>query len=219
MTNKIKLILGVIVFVGLLIWIGSIVFNSKVIPSSINLPIALRKTQTAQAKDIKVVYIQPLGQVDEKYINAVVQSVTSFFKMQCIVKPKVDFTTDILAASNTRYEASKILNKYHSKENLLIITEKDIACKNGSYAEWGIFGLGERPGTTCVVSTYRLRKNVSESKVLERLEKVALHEIGHNLGLDHCTNNIRCLMNNADGTIKQVDREEVWFCEKCLAQL
>ena len=51
--------------------------------------------------------------------------------------------------------------------------------------------------------------------MLERLKKVALHEIGHNLGLEHCSNNKECMMNDADGTIKQVDREKIWFCKKC----
>jgi archaemetzincin len=52
--------------------------------------------------------------------------------------------------------------------------------------------------------------------MLERLKKVALHEIGHNLGFEHCTNNKECMMNDANATIKQVDREKIWFCSKCM---
>jgi archaemetzincin len=55
--------------------------------------------------------------------------------------------------------------------------------------------------------------------MLERLKKVALHEIGHNLGLKHCTNNKECMMNDACGTIKQVDREKIWFCDNCWKQI
>ena len=64
-----------------------------------------------------------------------------------------------------------------------------------------------------------MQKNVSKQKTLERLEKVALHEIGHNLGLNHCTINKECMMNDANGTIKQVDDEKLWFCEKCMKQI
>ncbi len=50
--------------------------------------------------------------------------------------------------------------------------------------------------------------------MLECLKKVALHEIGHNLRLEHCTNNKEFMMNDANRTFQQVDREKIWFCSK-----
>ncbi len=168
----------------------------------------------------KTIYIQPLGNVNQEYVNYIKKSVENFYGYSCIIKPKLSLTKDILAASKTRYEAGKILKKYNSKQNLLLITEKDIAHrKSSNFPEWGIFGLGYRPGTSCVISTFRLKKNVSKAKLLDRLKKVALHEIGHNLGLEHCTNNKECMMTSASETIKQVDREKIWFCSKCWKQI
>ncbi|WP_284653302.1 matrixin family metalloprotease [Flavobacterium terrisoli] len=167
-----------------------------------------------------VVYIQPLGDVNVDYSNHLKKSVEAFYGYECVIKPALPLTADLLAPSKTRYEASKILVKYLSNHNLLLVTEKDIAHhKNAEFPEWGIFGLGFRPGKTCVVSTFRLQRNVSRAQFLERLRKVALHEIGHNLGLDHCTHHSQCMMNDANGTIKQVDQEKVWFCDQCRAQL
>lgn len=168
----------------------------------------------------KIIYIQPLGNVNQEYVNYIKKSVENFYGYSCIIKPKLSLTKDILAASKTRYEASKILKKYNSKNNILLLTEKDIAYrKSDVFTEWGIFGLGSRPGTTCVISTFRLKKKVSKAKLLDRLKKVALHEIGHNLGLEHCTNNKECMMTSASETIKQVDREKIWFCSKCWKQI
>lgn len=164
----------------------------------------------------KTIYIQPLGDVNQEYVDYIKTSVKNFYGYDCVIKTKLNLTNAILAGSKTRYEAGKILKKYNSKENVLLITEKDIAHRKSSeFTEWGVFGLGFRPGTTCVISTFRLKKNVSKAKFLERLKKVALHEIGHNLGLEHCTNDKKCLMTSASGTVKQVDIEKVWFCSKC----
>ena len=171
-------------------------------------------------KPVSKINIQPLGDVSPEYINLVKKSVKSFYGYDCVVLTKKEITKDMLSRIKKRIDAKKALRNNLSFDNLLIITEKDICCKKDTKnSEWGIFGLGLRPGKTCIISTCRLRKNFSKQKTLERLKKVALHEIGHNLGLDHCTNNKECMMNDAKGKIKQVDSERVWFCEKCREQI
>jgi predicted Zn-dependent protease len=126
------------------------------------------------------------------------------------------FPAFILAASKTRYEASKIIEKYNSNKNVLLLTDVDIVYfdKIKNIKEYGIIGLGLRPGKTCVVSTFRI-KNAGQEKLLDRLKKVSIHEVGHNLGIDHCNYDIECLMNDARGTVKQIDRERVWLCDNC----
>jgi archaemetzincin len=171
-------------------------------------------------KPVTKINIQPLGAVSPVYINQIKKSVKSFYGYDCVVKPKKEITKDMLSRVTKRIDAKKALRSNLSFDNLLIITEKDICYnKNKSNPEWGIFGLGSQPGRTCIVSTFKLKREVSQQKTLERLEKVALHEIGHNLGLNHCENNKECMMSAANGTIKQVDNEKVWFCEKCREQI
>ena len=172
-------------------------------------------TTSFKKKSSKTIYLQPLGDVNKVYTDYVKSSITTFYGYECVVKSKVDLSNDLLAKSKTRYEASKIIKKFKNNQNILIITEKDIAYKKSEkFKEYGIFGLGDRPGKTCVISTFRLKNNGAK-KMLERLKKVSLHEIGHNLGLEHCNYNIECMMNDARGSINQVDREKIWFCNKC----
>jgi archaemetzincin len=179
------------------------------------IPLFIFMSSLSYSQPVKTIYIQPLGNVNKEVINTVKTSIESFYKYKCLVKTPVPLSQDILTKSKTRYEASKILKKFNSTKNLLILTEIDIAYVNGNIPEWGIFGLGYRPGTTCIVSTYRLKKKVSHIDFLDRLVKTSLHEIGHNLGLKHCSNNKKCLMQDAKGSAKCFKDEKVWLCDKC----
>jgi archaemetzincin len=168
----------------------------------------------------KIINIQPLGKVSPIYINWVKKSIQSFYGYEVIVLLNKEITKDMLSKVTKRVDANKMLKINPTSENLLYLTERDIChFKDKKRPEYGIFGLGLKPGKTAITSTSRLKKGVSEQKILERLKKVALHEIGHNLGLSHCTNHKNCMMNAANGTIKQVDLTKVWFCEKCEKQI
>jgi archaemetzincin len=167
----------------------------------------------------KIVYIQPLGNVEIKYMDHVKKTLNNFYGYKCIVNPRVNLTNDLLSKSKKRYDGLKILKKFNTNRNILIITEKDITTKKGNIDEWGVLGLGFRPGTVCVVSTFRMKRDANEKKILDRLKKVSIHEVGHNMGLDHCKNDIKCMMNDAKGTITQIDREKFYFCEKCKNQI
>lgn len=168
----------------------------------------------------KTIHIQPIGKVSPIYIQMVKESVKSFYGYNCVVKPKMEVTNAMLSRVKKRIDANKALRSNKTSENLLFITERDVSYnKDIANPEYGIMGLGLRPGKTAIISTFRFKKGVSQQKILERLEKVALHEIGHNLGLKHCTNNDRCMMTAAKGTVKQVDFMKVWLCEKCKQKL
>ncbi len=176
----------------------------------------------SKTKPIKTIHIQPLGMVSNEYILSVKKSIKSFYGYDCKVLPQKKITNDIISKVTKRIEANKVLDKYNSEINLLVLTEKDICYfKDKNRPEYGIFGLGgiKKNNNTCIVSTFRLKLGATKQKTLKRLEKVTLHEIGHNLGLYHCENNEKCMMSAANGTIKRVDNVKVWFCEKCREQL
>jgi archaemetzincin len=189
----------------------------KIILFSVSIILILFIFSNYYFNKIKTVHIIPLGKVDKKIILHVEKSIADFYKIKCIIEKEVNIDSNLLADSKTRLEASKILSHFLSIENRLIITEKDIAVvnKERNSNEWGIFGLGYQPGATCVISTFRLKRNANQQLLYKRLQKVCIHEVGHNLGLTHCTSNNKCLMNDANGSIKQVDLEEIMFCKDC----
>jgi archaemetzincin len=174
-----------------------------------------------------VVAIQPLGKVDTLVIQKISNGIKDFFPVRVAVQPPAELPPDAFYKPNQRYRAEKLLvyldsiAEDHGNEFLKVIgiTSVDISTTKGDIYDWGIFGLGYLPGRVCVVSTFRLgRKKVGEVKFFERLVKVVNHELGHNFGLDHCPTP-ECLMEDAKGTVKTVDRETGALCPDCQARL
>ncbi|RYD30228.1 MAG: hypothetical protein EOP87_16970, partial [Verrucomicrobiaceae bacterium] len=123
-----------------------------------------------------------------------------------------------------RYKADRILVEISGQEpatahRILALTTRDISTTTEKSEDWGIMGLGEVGGRTCVVSTFRLRKGkADETLFAARLVKVVNHELGHTFDLDHCAV-AGCLMQDAKGKIATMDGESGRPCAACAAQL
>lgn len=81
------------------------------------------------------------------------------------------------------------------------------------YSDFGVFGLGYRPGSSAVLSNFRLTKNKALKK--EQLKKILLHEMGHNLGLKHCTSLEKCLMQDAAEKLQTINLVPLALCKDC----
>jgi len=82
-----------------------------------------------------------------------------------------------------------------------------------------VFGEAQLGGRAAVVSTARLSEPVPmDRRVLwERLAKEAVHELGHALGLTHCSRP-ECAMSRSSG-LRDVDRKGGQLCADCQALL
>ncbi len=85
-----------------------------------------------------------------------------------------------------------------------------------------VFGLSELGGRAAVISTYRLRPEFCEKAqdwdlLMERLEKTAVHEVGHLVGLTHCRD-ARCVMH-ASTIIEHTDAKLATLCPTCMELL
>jgi archaemetzincin len=108
------------------------------------------------------------------------------------------------------------LNNYPAcAEKVLAVINRDITVRGVDY----IFGLAALGGRCAVISPVRLRevyynRECDYELFLERLLKEALHELGHTLGLTHCSNE-SCNMKFSS-TVYEIDRKSILFCDDCL---
>ena len=189
-------------------------------------------TKKNSAKSI--VGLQPLGKVNTKLLDSIVIELERSGVFQCIVLPQTQMPSMAFVHIKTpRYRADKLLrylkkNKPDSVQYIMGITSLDISTTKkdnlgntlkpeSKYEDWGVFGLGYKPGVASVVSIYRLKSK--PSLLSERLQKVCLHELGHNLGLPHCDSQKDCVMSDAAESISTIDREAKQYCTSCVGKL
>lgn len=170
--------------------------------------------------NIGTIDIQPYGNFPDNLINEADSGILKMYKLKVVVLKALPLPDAAFYPPRNRYRAEKLLTDLENhlskgSSKIIGLTIKDISTTKNGYEDWGIFGLGSLSGSTCVVSTFRLRAhNASDELLKERLIKVINHEIGHTLGLLHCPN-ANCLMEDGKGSINTVDNEDGTFCSDC----
>ncbi len=170
-----------------------------------------------------IIAIQPLGEVKQERIDIVKKGLEAAFGLKVETIEAKPLPKEAWYEPRSRYRAEKLLTfldeKSEAKYRIVIgLTSKDISTTKDEHEDWGIFGLGELDGRVCLVSTFRLNaRGADEAKLRERMRKVAIHEVGHVMGLPHCPTK-GCVMRDAESSILTVDEETGEFCEKCKAR-
>ena len=175
------------------------------------------------AQERHVLYIQPLGkQLPDTDVELVKTALVSFYGLDVQLLPRVDLPKGAWYPPRKRYRADILLDFLETRLpadgiRVLGLTGVDISTTKGDVYDWGILGLATMEGAACVISSFRARRGVGAKAGRDRLAKVAVHEIGHTLGLPHCPT-VGCLMEDAKGTVSTTDREYD-LCSRCRAAL
>jgi archaemetzincin len=169
-----------------------------------------------------VVILQPLEFTDSAALLQLKDSVEQFYDVTVYINSNKSFPGDLFYKPRNRYRADRIIhwlrmNMPDSVRTIVGITSKDVSTTKTNAYDYGVMGLGYRPGNACVVSTFRPAKTAKNKKHLqERLYKLVIHEMGHNFGLPHCSNEA-CFMVDAEGQMK-LDNER-FLCDSCKRSL
>lgn len=183
-----------------------------------------------------VIGILPYNGIKDSDIDSVHSVLSSTYGFDVVILDHIDLPqTAFTTRRSPRYRADSLL-RFQRKiipDSISIIiglTNKDISNTKMDpttlnvkepqriYVDWGIFGLGELGGKSCVVSTNRLQKGVNKETYFTRLKRISTHEVGHVLGLPHCPTP-KCVMNDANESIKTIDKSTGDLCEKCWSKI
>jgi len=161
--------------------------------------------------------------ISDEDVAFVRQALTLFYGVEVRLLPSVTLPAAAWYPPRRRWRAEKLLDALAAARPadarfVLGLTAADISTTKGTIVDWGVMGLGSIDGTAGVISSFRSRKGARDARhARERLGKVAVHELGHVLGLEHCPTR-GCLMEDAEGKVATTDREHD-LCPRCRALL
>ncbi len=106
------------------------------------------------------------------------------------------------------------LGKQHPSSKLLGVTDVDLFIPILTF----VFGEAQLGGQSALLSSHRLRQQFyglpeDVNLLFDRVEKEALHELGHTLGLVHCQDLV-CVMHFSN-SVEEVDMKPSEYCVQC----
>lgn len=167
--------------------------------------------------------ILQIGKINPEIIQRIQENLRMIFpKTTCvIILKKLPIPEETFDKTRDQYFSEAILRKiqeYAEKEEalnrVLGIVDVDIFVPELNF----VFGEAECPGKAALISLWRLKPEFygeapNTELFLERTTKEAVHELGHTLGLRHCSNPF-CVMYFSN-SIFDTDRKQSLFCNKC----
>lgn len=170
-----------------------------------------KPVKNQEQKKAVTILIQPFQDIKSENLEKVVVGIKKVYPNVKVLEA-IAFPENTYYKERNRYRADSIIKFLNSKTNdgfvTIGLTSKDISATRGKIKDFGIMGLGYRPGKACVASMFRLNKENTD----EQFYKIAIHELGHTQGLPHCPEKM-CFMRDAEG--KNPTNEETDFCKKC----
>jgi archaemetzincin len=181
----------------------------------------------------KIIALQPLDDYDIEQLSFISKEISNFYNRTVIILKPVNIPSTFRLAQDVElYSADSILNMFSgllndgiievvglTHKNIYILKKETNKTTNTllGHNVTVVFGFGDYPGNCSIVSDYLFKTN-DTTIFKHRVRTVIVHEIGHNLGLDHCTRD-GCIMSGENGKIPVLDKSGNDYCDHCKRKL
>lgn len=166
--------------------------------------------------------LQPIGEIDSGILLQLKDSLHRIFGCPVVIGDPVTIPRDAFSPDRKQYlsdvfiENLRPCRKAHTY--VLGITDVDLYTQGLNF----VFGLADVAGGVSIISLYLLRQEnyglpVNTDLLIERAQKEAVHELGHNLGMGHCEDGT-CVMHFSNSLI-DTDVKKPYFCSRCQPKL
>ena len=169
------------------------------------------------------IYILPVETVPEPWIEELEKSIRKTFGYSSKLLRAQISLEKAFDLKRSQYNSSQILLQVISSlpadaVKMLCIVDVDLFIPILTF----VFGEAQLRGTGSVVSLHRLNNKFyglpyDEKLLTRRLIKEAIHELGHNFGLVHCSNPV-CVMRSST-YVEDIDQKSEEMCSSCAEEL
>ena len=163
-----------------------------------------------------LISLLPIGKCETEILYSLKEKL-KLFGMPVKLCQQVPIPKGAYNAKRQQYRAGKFLEIVEKNQSyrVLGITEKDLYVKKLNF----VFGLAQKGGKSAVITTARLTFGIDflkEKDIIiyrKRCLKEAVHELGHTMGLSHCSGN-DCVMFFSNSLLDS-DAKSKRFCHRC----
>lgn len=165
------------------------------------------------------ILVVPVGSVDPAVLQWLSMALRDTMRMPCEVSTVRIDPAEAFHPARRQYHSTQILSRVAalseaSSRQVLGVASVDLFIPILTF----VFGEAQLGKTAAVISTHRLQQafyglEPDDKLFYERVEKEAVHELGHTFGLVHCKR-FDCVMHFSN-SIEQVDLKSNIFCESC----